>query len=102
MNGRTDAMRIKQQRRQLLTNLELFYPTPVRLDSLYRTVCHIDPAYDVPLYKKDIYYLKDKGYIDFIDDAIGGMAAFEKKVVRLTAEGKEIAERTQIDPALEI
>lgn len=102
MNGRTDAMRIKQQRRQLLTNLELFYPTPVRLDSLYRTVCHIDPTYDWPLYRKDVYYLKDKGYIDFIDDSIGGMSAFEKKVVRLTAAGKEIAERTQTDPALEI
>jgi len=102
MHNKIDAIKIKQQRRQLLTNLDLFYPTPVRLDSLYRTVCHIDPNYEMALFKKDVNYLQDKGYIEFVDDLLGGADTFEKKVIKLTAEGKEIAERTQTDPALEI
>ena len=102
MPNKIEAIKIKQQRRQLLTNLDLFYPSPTRLDTLYRTVCHIDPSYEWPIYQKDIHYFNDKGWIIFVDDALGGMNTFEAKVVRLTAEGKEIAERTQTDPALEI
>lgn len=102
MHDKINAIKIKQQRRQLLTNLDLFYPTPVQLDSLYRTVCHIDPNYEFALFRKDINYLVDKDYIEFIDDVLGGADSFEKKVIKLTAKGKEIAERTQIDDALEI
>jgi len=102
MHNKIDAFKIKQQRRQILTNLDLFYPTPAQLDSLYRTVCYIDPNYEFALFRKDINYFKDKGYIEFVDDVLGGADTFEKKVIKLTAEGKEIAERTQTDPALEI
>jgi hypothetical protein len=102
MNGKIEAIKIKQQRRQLLTNLDLFYPSPVRLDTLYRTLCHIDPTYEWPVFKKDIQYFKDKGWIRFIDDELGGSRDFDSKVTMLTAGGKEIAERTQSDPALEI
>ena len=93
---------IKQQRRQLLTNLDLFYPTPVNLDCLYRTVINIDPTYEKVLFRKDIHYFKDKGYIEFVDDKLGGMDSFDKKVAKLTAVGKEVAEGTQNNPALEI
>lgn len=96
-----DTIRIKQTRRLLLTNLEQFYPTPVRLDTLFRTAC-IDPTYDFSLFTKDITYLHDKGYIHYIDDVLGGAVKFEHKVIKLTAEGKEIADRTRIDDALEI
>ena len=101
MSHKLEATRIKQQRGFLLTNLNLFYPSPVQLGSLYRTLCE-DPLYNRALYKKDITYFQQKGYIEFVDDAIGGADEFDKKVVRLSAKGKEIAEQTMTDPALEI
>ena len=102
MNNIPEVIRIKQTRRQILTNLNLLYPSPIQLDSLYRTIVHLDPTYDFSLFEKDIVYLNEKGYVLFVDDAIGGSKKFESKVARLTPEGKEIAERTMRDPALEI
>ena len=87
--------------RRLLTNLQLFYPSPVRLDTLYRTVCY-DPIYCKALFQKDIMYFHQKGYIEFIDDVLGGADSFEHKVCLLTSKGKEVAEGTRTDEALEI
>jgi len=101
MTKNIDAFKIKHMRIRLLTNLNLFYPSPVRLDSLYRTVCD-DLAYNRAYFQKDINYFHQKDYVEFIDERIGGSDDFFKKVVRLTCRGKEIAEGTQADPALEI
>ena len=38
MADKLDILKIKQARGRLLTNLNLFYPSPVRLDTLYRTI----------------------------------------------------------------
>ena len=101
MAKQMDAIRIKQARGQLLVNLNLFYPSPVKLSTLYRTVCG-DPLYGRALFEKDIAYFLDKRYIIAVDDVLGGMPEFMDKVVKLTASGKEIAEGTATDPALEI
>ncbi len=101
MTRNVDIIKIKQQRGRLLTCLNLFHPTPVQLKTLYRTVCD-DPSYNRSLYEKDICYFGQKKYIEFIDERLGGSEDFDKKVVRLTAAGKEIAEGTATDPALEI
>lgn len=101
MAGKLDILKIKQARGRLLTNLNLFYPSPAILKTLYRTVCG-DPTYGRALFHKDIFYFEQKGYIEFIDDAIGGADSFEDKVCRLTDKGKEIAEGTMTDEALEI
>jgi len=101
MTRKVDVIKIKQQRGRLLTSLNLFHPTPVTLKSLYRTVCD-DPSYNRSLYEKDICYFQQKNYIEFIDEVLGGSDDFDKKVARLTAIGKEIAEGTATDPALEI
>jgi len=61
-----------------------------------------DEHYDMELLKKDLTYLKQKAYIYYVDERIGGADSFEKKFVSLTAEGKEIGDRTATDPALEI
>lgn len=98
----TDAFKIKQSRKRLLTNLNILYPSGISTGELYRTVIHLDPTYDFTLFEKDIIYFKDKGWLEFIDDKIGGFDEFRKKVIKLTAEGKEIAEGTNIDEALEI
>jgi len=97
-----DTVRIQLARRRLLSNLNTLYPTPIELRSLYRTVIELDPTYGWGKFEKDIWYLSEKGYIEFIDDALGGASDFDKKVTKLTAAGKEIAERTRSDQALEI
>ncbi len=101
MAEKIDIVKIKQARGRLLTNLNLFYPSPVQLGTLFRTVCD-DPAYNKALFLKDITYFQQKGYIEFVDDLLGGADEFMKKVSKLTAMGKEIAEGTMTDPALEI
>ena len=98
----TDAIKIKHIRKRLLMNLNILYPSPISVEALYRTVCHFDPTYDFSLYDKDITYFIDKGWLVFIDDKIGGFKDFRKKVIKLTAKGKEIAEGTGVDEALEI
>jgi len=102
MNDKVAQIKIKQQRRQLLTNMDLFYPSPVQCSTLYRTVIHIDPSYESAAYRKDVYYLEAKGYFEFVDDQLGGANTFESKVIKLTALGLEIAQRIMTDPALEI
>jgi len=98
----SEPVKIKTARRKLLTNLNILYPSPIQLGSLYRTVCHLDPTYDFSLFSKDINYFLDKSWIEFVDDRIGGMKSFDDKVIKLTAKGKEIAEGTDTDKALEI
>lgn len=98
----TNAIKIKQSRKRLLTNLNILYPSAISAGELYRTVCHLDPTYDFSLFQKDIIYFVDKGWLEFIDDKIGGYDEFRKKIIKLTAEGKEISEGTKIDEALEI
>jgi hypothetical protein len=101
MTDEIEVIKIKQARGRLLTNLNLFYPTPVTVATLYRTVCD-DPAYNKTLLLKDLTYFHQKGYIEYVDEAVGGSDEFEKKVCRLTDTGKEVAEGTRKDPALEV
>jgi len=101
MARKLDVVKIKQARGRLLTNLNLFYPSPVTCLSLFRTVCD-DPTYNWALFQKDMIYFQQKAYIEFIDDKLGGADDFAKKVCRLTDTGKEVAEGTQTDKALEI
>jgi hypothetical protein len=97
-------IKIVLHRRAILTNLNLLYPTAIRLDTLYRTVCGYDPTYGKDLFNKDICYFVDKGWISYVDSAIGGIGQqqFMSHVIKLTADGKEIAEQTMSDPALEL
>ena len=101
MIKKEEAVKIINMRGMVLTNLNRLYPSPITLRSLYRTVCY-EPTYDFDLFKKDITYFMQKGYIEFSDEKIGGCTKFDDKVCMLTAEGKEIAEGTMKDPALEI
>ncbi len=102
MNGNPESIKIKQARRAILRNLDLVYPSGLGMEMLYQTVCAIDPLYDFNLFAKDIEYLKAKGYIFFVDDAIGGADKFKNKVGKLTPEGLEIAQKITKDKALEI
>ena len=97
-----EAIKIMQMRRLVLSNLNRLYPTPLQIRTLYRVLCAFDENYSLSLLKKDITYLDQKNYLEYIDEQIGGSGPFEKKFVGLTAEGKEIADNIQSDSALEL
>jgi len=97
-----EAAGIIIRRKRILQYLGVMYGIPLRLGTLYNSIVYIDPDYDFPLFQKDIKYLRDKGYIEFIDEKIGGADEYRKKVVGLTPDGKEVAEGTDFDKALEI
>lgn len=97
-----EAVKMMQMRFLILSNLNRLYPTPLQVRTLYRVLCGFDENYSISLLQKDVAYLKQKGYLEYIDDIIGGATSFGKKCISLTAEGKEIADRTQTDKALEI
>ena len=100
----TDPEAIKkiQARRQILNQLNRVYESPLLIQTLYRVMLGFDENYDLSLLRKDVTYLKQKGYVKYIDDVIGGADSFKDKVLGLTASGKEIADRTQTDKVLEI
>jgi len=102
MNTDPEAVKKKQVRLMILNSLNRLYPTPLQVRTLYRVMCGFDENYDISLLEKDITYLKQKGYLEYIDDKLGGAGSFRDKCVGLTARGKEIADCTQKDDALEI
>ena len=97
------AAKMIQVRKFILSNLNRVYPTPLQVRTLFNVMCAFDENYSLDLMKKDVAYLKQKEYLEYIDEKIGGFGnSFEDKFLGLTAEGKDIADRTQIDGALEI
>lgn len=102
MNRDIDAVKMKQARLLILENLNRLYPSPIQVCTLFRVMVAMDEHYSLSLMAKDVAYLRQKGYLEFIDEKLGGGTDFERKVLGLTAEGKEIADRTQTDKALEI
>jgi len=97
-----DAFRIKQLRRTILSNLNMLYPTGMRVGALYNTVSCQDETYDFTLFTKDVVYLKNKGYIRFPDEKLNLTKEFKEKIAILTEAGKDVADMITIDPALEV
>ena len=95
------AIKIKIARHIILTNLNIICPTPAPVPMLYHLIIDADRTYDMSLLRKDIWYLEQKGYIRFFDE-LGGNENFVDRMIVLTKTGKEIAEKTMTDPALEI
>ncbi len=95
-----EAMRIIQMRKQILENLNRIQV--MRSVSLYRTVIGFDMDYNMDYFKRDINYLREKGYIESVDEKLGGNDKFEDKYFKLTPKGNEIALGIDSDPALEI
>ena len=91
---------IKRVRQYILNGLNLIYPSAMLLGQLFRTVVANDPTYQWGQFEKDIFYLMEKNYIEFGADCFE--TPFKKKIAKLTATGKEIADDVLDDPALEI
>jgi len=102
MNTNRDAVKMKQTRVMILQSINRLNPGGVLIRMLYRSMVGFYENYSLSLLDKDLWYLKKKGYVEYVDDKLGREDIFEEKVIGLTAEGKEIADRTQTDSALEI
>jgi len=97
-----ETVKIKQIRRHILEAFNMMYPTAMQIETIYRVIIGTDPAYQWHLFEKDIAYLTDKQYLACVDDTFDLQLPARKKTYKLTAAGKDIADRTRTDPALEI
>lgn len=93
---------IKQARNLILRHLELVYPSGLNVKYLYQTVCAVDEAYDFSLLRKDVAYMREKGYVALVGGKLCDVKPDSLAVVKLTASGLEIAQDLKDDPALEI
>lgn len=86
----------KQSRRKILDALKMVYPASLSFES----ICAVIPDVEDGYLKKDVAYLMDKGAILCINARRN--QSIPDGDYRLTAEGVELADRINIDPALEI
>jgi len=99
--AKIDALKIKQDRGQIMINLNQYYPYKVMLKSLYRTVC-FDPTYDKALFVKDIMLLEQLGFLELSRNVLDDSDNWWSQHALLTGEGKQIAEGTKTHEALEL
>jgi hypothetical protein len=98
---------IKQARCSMLRSLERVYPSGLNCKYLFQVLCSIDEVYDIDLMRKDIAYLREKGYVKIVslsgkDARLADVKMDSLTVIKLTAQGLDIAQDMIDDPALEI
>ena len=72
--------------------LNMLYPLPILMSGLCRIIYSIDPTYDITHFTQDILYFRDMGWVEFSDDKKD-----DEKTIKLTVEGKDIAECVEAD-----
>jgi hypothetical protein len=99
---------IIEQRNSLLSRLYACYPGPLQGEPLYRVMLGLFPEYSKKHCIRDLYYLREKGYVRSCakpggKTVAGPDASYDWKDLwwYLTAAGNEIAARLTEDPALE-
>ncbi len=90
------ALKIMQDRRELLSALNLVYPGGFTLESLIHALLHIDP--DPENVRRDLAYLVAKDYVLCTNPKSWPES---KRYYRLTPEGNERANRIIHDPAID-
>lgn len=97
---------IKQARCLMLRSLDKVYPSGMTAKLLYQVMCTVDEGYGFDLMKKDIAYLKEKGYVELIglgeNVTLASVHEGSMTAIKLTATGLEISQDLKDDPALEI
>lgn len=96
------VIKIKQARLQILMAMNMTYPAPLMIATVFRVLLGTDATYAWGLMERDVHYLIAKGYLAFVDAQAQQGLDFKKKVIELTGAGKDIADRTDTDPTLEI
>jgi hypothetical protein len=97
-----ESISIRTQRRILMQSLNILFPRKALIQTLWNNAVYVEPTYERELFIKDIFYLEKKGYVEITCNPMQTPRSLNDKYIVLTAEGKEIAEQTMMDPALKI
>lgn len=102
-NGRPNS-EIVRVRNEVLVALKMIYPAALRVDQLLRSLLSVFPTLDWPQFRRDVWYLVEKGYLQRVhaaSEADPKLTAWRKRWFRLTPSGLEVAEHLINDPALD-
>ena len=90
---------IKKTRREILGVLSTMLQIgPFGFDSICSSLAHLELP-DDECVKRDLIYLCEKGYARWTNER--PMLPWAKRMYKLTAQGDEIVNRMNVDPALE-
>ena len=93
------ARMIKQTRREILTALAVMYSIEsLSFDEICRALTHLELA-DDQVVKNDLTYLCERGYVRWTNER--KMMPWKDRFYKLTAEGKDVHDKIQVDPRLE-
>lgn len=93
------AAMIKQTRREILAVLNIMYAIgPFKFGPLCEALTHLELS-DDEVVKRDLTYLIDKGYVKWTNEA--KRMPWAERAYKLTAQGNEIADKIEVDSALE-
>ena len=101
----SNAGMIKKIRREILVNLKMVYPASLQGQDLFTTLLNIFPDYEWAIFRQDLAYLIEKGYVERTMPTSGGdanLVPWKKRWFDLTASGVEIADQVRHDEALEV
>lgn len=102
-NGR-NARQIKRLRNEILVSLKILYPCALQADRIMRSLVVLFPTLEFDQLKRDLHYLRQKGYIERVsieDAADDDLVPWRRRWFRLTSSGIELADHCINDPALE-
>ena len=102
-NGRT-TQEIKRIRNEMLVVLKMVYPAALQAYQIFRSLLPVFPVLEFEAVKRDLTYLREKGYVREVDLEERGdtvLTPWKQRWFRLTAAGMELADRCIQDPALE-
>ena len=93
------AKMIKQTRREILRSLAIMYHIgPFGFEAICSALTHLELS-NVEVVKNDMTYLCERNYVRWINER--AMMPWKERMYRLTATGKDVVDRIEIDPTLE-
>ena len=105
-NGRTSQF-IKRVRNEVLVALKMLYPAPLQAEQLFRSLLYVFPTLEWETFRRDLFYLCEKGYIVRVisaeekDIAATQQAPWRRRWFRVTSSGLEVADHLVRDPAMD-
>lgn len=93
------ALMIKKTRREILTVLNCMYHIgPLGFEEVCQSLTHLELP-DVQVVKDDLIYLCERAYVRWTNER--AMLPWKDRLYKLTAEGKDVHLKIQVDPRLE-
>ena len=93
------AKMIKQTRREILTTLAIQYAMePMSFETVCSALAHLELPGEQPV-MSDLTYLCERGYVRWTN--VRQMMPWRERMYRLTAKGKDVVDRIDVDPSLE-